>query len=196
MADANEQHAKATAEVAEAGSQAGKIRADAMAAAESLRANAATEAESQIAASHRQATMMKDRLEEQFAWRKEQLEREIAVLLQRKDSIIAQMANLRQMALDATNEYPNADPFAAVAAEAESAQDEDSDSNQQWLSQAPEQPVGQPNEPTTVIRTDQDASATAVIPEVTGDEDESAGANTTAIIPAESAEPTKVIKKG
>ncbi len=59
--------------------------------------------------------MMKDRLEEQFAWRKEQLEREVAILTQRKDAIVVQMGNLRQLAEDASVDFPNTDPFDAAA---------------------------------------------------------------------------------
>ncbi len=105
--------------------------------------------------------MMKDRLEEQFAWRKEQLEREVAILLQRKDSIISQMTNLQQMALDVTTAYPNTDPFA----DAEPAQPVHADPDQQWLTESLQQGVAQPNEPTTVIRSDPKKAPAPVTPE-------------------------------
>lgn len=187
-------HASAVAQVAQATEDAGRIRTDALAAAEELREQAAQEAESQIAASHRQSAMMKDRIEEQFAWRKEQLEREVSVLTQRKDTIIAQMGNLRQLAEDATADYPNADPFAA-------AEPETPRTDAEWLAAAPV-PVGtSASEPTAVLRDQRGAG-----PDATEDPDKTVirggqesgitdqeGNEITTIIDPDQPEPTKVI---
>ena len=157
-------------EITKAGEQAGRIRSEAIEAAEQLRAQAAQEAEAQVATSHRQAAMMKDRVEEQFAWRKEQLEREVSVLLQRKDAIIAQMGNLKQLADDAAIDFPHADPFekSGKAATDRSDVNPSQASNEQWLAslQTPAT-AGSADEPTTVLQDTRavpaDAEPTAVI---------------------------------
>lgn len=112
LADATRHHEASAEKLRDEAAEAQKIRAEALADAEGIKAKAARDSEAQIAGAHRQASMMKDRLEEQFAWRKEQIERETNALLQRKASVIAQMANLRQLAGDSTADFPDADPFA------------------------------------------------------------------------------------
>lgn len=111
LAEAVRQQAEAREAVVLEGERAREVRSAALADAEQIKVTASREAESQMAAAHRHVAMMKDRLEEQFAWRKEQLEREVAALLQRKQSVIAQMGNLRELAGQSVLDYPDADPF-------------------------------------------------------------------------------------
>lgn len=169
MAQAKQQAAEAAEHIAKATEQAARIRSESMAAAEQVRAQAARESEAQIAAAHRQATMMKDRLEEQFGWRKEQIEREVAALLQRKDAIVAQMGNLRQLAESATTDYPDTDPFANDSdKDPEPAEGPQADA--QWLASGSATEAAPANEPTTVLASpDLDPDPTAVIARVESD---------------------------
>ena len=155
MTQAKAQHDESTEHVNQLNEQAAKIRAEALAAAEQTRADAATEAENQIGAAHRQAAMMRERLEEQFGWRKEQLERETAVLLQRKDAILAQFESLKTLGLGSADELPNADPFDSLelptAHYLNSEQNADQlDADEQWLA-AGAKPKSQANEESTKI---------------------------------------------
>lgn len=107
-----QQHAESTQRLQEEAEQAARIRQTALSDAEQTKAAAARESEAQIAAAHRQAAMMKDRMEEQYGWRKEQLQREINSLLLRKDTVMAELANIQALARQSVAEFPNADPLA------------------------------------------------------------------------------------
>ena len=126
LAAATQQHAESTQRLQEEAEQASRIRQAALSDAEQAKTAAARESEAQIAAAHRQAAMMKDRMEEQYGWRKEQLQREINALLQRKDSVLAELSNIQALAQQSATDFPNSDPLANFDSAAAAAQIEQS----------------------------------------------------------------------
>ena len=94
MSDSTAHHEQSARHLAQETEQAVALRAKAMTEADEIKARAARESEAAIAASQQQATAMITRLNDQFEARKEQLMRDMAVLAQRKQSVLAQLANL------------------------------------------------------------------------------------------------------
>ena len=130
-------------------------------------AEAANMAEATVAAANRQSAMMKDRLEEQYAWRKEQLEREVNALQLRKDALVAQLANIRELGEEAEEDFGAAADTAEPAADvrlppAEGADESAEDTHeipvtdgQEWLKEAPAgQGQAGADEPTALINTE------------------------------------------
>ena len=89
--------------------QCNKLRQDAQQDAETMRAAAIREVESQIEASHRQASLMMERIEQQHAWQKEQLERQCNSLQRRKETVLAQLRDIRLLAEESAQAFPDAD---------------------------------------------------------------------------------------
>lgn len=85
---------------------AAEMRRKAEAESEDIKVTAVQEAEVQIAKAHTQASLLRARAEEQYGWRKEQLERETKRLQNRKQAIMAQLANLSALATHSLAEYP------------------------------------------------------------------------------------------
>lgn len=157
LADATRHQGEARDQVGLEGDRARDIRAAALLDAEQIKVTASRDAESQMANAHRHVAMMKDRLEEQYAWRKEQLEREVAALLQRKQSVIAQMSNLRELAGESALDFPDADPF----------------SNRQPIAGTPGMAARTPDASTTTSDDDYDYEPTVTVnaQDVSGDSD-------------------------
>ena len=112
MAESAAQHERSATRLREETEQAEQLRSAAITDAEQARVDAARDAEAQIQAAHRQGNELLQSFEEQHAWRREQLEREIGALLQRKAAVVAQLANLRNLAHEAMSDFPDEDPFA------------------------------------------------------------------------------------
>ena len=121
LAEGAAQHEQSAARLREEAEQAQQLRSAAIADAEQTRSEAARVAEAQIHAAHRQAAELQQSFEEQHGWRKEQVEREIGALLQRKAAVVAQLANLRNLAHEAMSEFPDDDPFADAGVAVEDA---------------------------------------------------------------------------
>ncbi len=112
LAESTARHEQSAAVLREEADQAQQVRNTALAEAEQTRAGAAREAEAAIEAAHQRGAELRQSLEDQHAWRREQLEREVAALLQRKAAVVAQLTNMRNLAREATEDFPDDDPFA------------------------------------------------------------------------------------
>ncbi|MDA8439122.1 MAG: DivIVA domain-containing protein [Propionibacterium sp.] len=111
MAESTAHHERSAAALRDQTEQAQQVRSTALAEAEQTRSAAAREAEAAIQAAHQRGDELRQTLEDQHAWRREQIEREIAALLQRKAAVVAQLANMRNLAREATEDFPDEDPF-------------------------------------------------------------------------------------
>ena len=155
--------------------EARRITDEALENAEQIKIEAANTAEATVAAANRQSAMMKDRLEEQYSWRKEQLQRETNALQLRKDTLVAQLADIRELGEEAAEDFADADGAeppvdVALPEGGDDRDDEDAEDtrevhiadNEEWLKEAPPEDAGAAaDEPTALINTEEVVAAPA-----------------------------------